>query len=125
MPFSWPDFVDFADELHQSRSDEAALRSAISRAYYGAFGATRGYCQVRFDLKSGHVEIHQQIINSLKTSDISDEYSLGNMLSGLRKERNDADYESQAIIKKQRVGVAISTARRILSSVKSLREKLF
>lgn len=36
MPFDWTNFLTIADELSQ-RGDEAAKRSAISRAYYAAF----------------------------------------------------------------------------------------
>jgi len=36
MPFDWNDFLSLAEELAQ-RVDNAARRSAISRAYYSAF----------------------------------------------------------------------------------------
>lgn len=36
MPFDWQDYYDLAKELSE-REEEAALRTAISRAYYAAF----------------------------------------------------------------------------------------
>jgi len=36
MPFDWKQYLSLADELSK-RSEEAALRSAVSRAYYAAF----------------------------------------------------------------------------------------
>jgi hypothetical protein len=39
--FDWSRYLDLADELARRVSDEAAERSAISRAYYAAFGMSR------------------------------------------------------------------------------------
>jgi hypothetical protein len=36
-PFGWPDFLVLARELAEREGDEAALRTAISRAYYAAY----------------------------------------------------------------------------------------
>lgn len=51
--FSWTDFLDLAEELALRTSDEAALRTAISRAYYAAYctAATHVLTQ-RLDLKA-------------------------------------------------------------------------
>lgn len=47
MPFEWQDYLSLAQELSQRQSDdplyEAALRSAISRAYYAAFCSARDF----------------------------------------------------------------------------------
>ena len=47
MKFRWADYVAFAEDVYQQASDvgpdgpnEAALRSCISRAYYGAFNVS-------------------------------------------------------------------------------------
>jgi len=41
--FRWADYYDLAEELIKRMGDEAAERSAVSRAYYAAFGSARGY----------------------------------------------------------------------------------
>jgi uncharacterized protein (UPF0332 family) len=38
MSFDWAEYLRLAEELAQRPDDEAAHRSAISRAYYAAFG---------------------------------------------------------------------------------------
>lgn len=38
MAFAWADYLRLAEELAQRPDDEAAHRSAVSRAYYAAFG---------------------------------------------------------------------------------------
>ncbi|MGH9803356.1 MAG: HEPN domain-containing protein [Blastocatellia bacterium] len=44
MPFDWRGYFSLAQELSQ-RQNEAALRSAISRAYYAAFCSARVYLE--------------------------------------------------------------------------------
>jgi uncharacterized protein (UPF0332 family) len=41
--FEWIDFLELAEDLAARQHDEAAARTAISRAYYAAFHAGRGY----------------------------------------------------------------------------------
>lgn len=41
--FDWDEFQDLAEELVRRRGDAAALRSAISRAYYAAFHSASEY----------------------------------------------------------------------------------
>jgi uncharacterized protein (UPF0332 family) len=47
--FDWADYLTLAQELATRSSDEAALRSAISRAYYAAF------CEARNTLRQDGV----------------------------------------------------------------------
>src|SRR5688572_6244854 len=102
MAFKWTDFIIFAEQIYKNSSDdEAALRSAISRAYYGAFGRVRIYCESKYRInKSFSDGIHQKVIQGLKSSDVKEEYSLGNALSDLRSSRNVADYDSHADVNK-------------------------
>lgn len=41
--FDWDDFLSLATDLANRRGDEAALRTAVSRAYYATFHAAREY----------------------------------------------------------------------------------
>jgi uncharacterized protein (UPF0332 family) len=99
MPFNWTDFISCAKDL-SLKSDEASWRSSISRAYYGAFGKIKIYCSGKYKVSISGESVHQKVIQRLKESDDSREYSLGNTLSLLRISRNDADYESHARITK-------------------------
>lgn len=44
MDFDWADYLTFAREI-KTRTDEAAKRSAISRAYYCVFNKARKYAE--------------------------------------------------------------------------------
>lgn len=41
MPFDWSQYLTLAEELALRTTEEAAMRSAISRAYYAAFNLAR------------------------------------------------------------------------------------
>jgi len=41
IPFDWTELLRIAEELAERRDDEAALRTAVGRAYYAVFGVAR------------------------------------------------------------------------------------
>jgi uncharacterized protein (UPF0332 family) len=95
MPFDWNQYLSLANELAE-RSDEAALRSAISRAYYGALCLARNFLITKGELdknaisreKDSHTIIWQAFKNGGKTR-------AGVYQNGLRLKfkRKEADYE--------------------------------
>jgi uncharacterized protein (UPF0332 family) len=125
MPFDWREFIKFSEELYNTKSDEASLRSAISRAYYGAFGSIRPYCIERFKISSkNNHEIHRIVIEKLKSSSNSLEFSTGNFLSGLREDRNNADYDNRSSISKPLVNKAINNCKNVIANLELLRSQL-
>ncbi len=71
MPFDWRDYLSLGQELSQ-RQDEAAQRSAISRAYYAAFCCARVYLErhgVAFSTmgQDSHTLVWKQFQNKGKT----------------------------------------------------------
>ena len=91
MAWHWSKYISVAEELHEkSNGSEAKLRSATSRAYYGAFMQVRN--EKGYKKEKGS-EIHQRIIKDLKESEDDNEITIGSLLSDLRVERNDADYD--------------------------------
>ena len=80
----------------KSTSDEAKLRCAISRAYYGAFRKARNHLRD----KDGHTpsalergNTHQIVINLCGNSNDIDRQMIGQFLRDLRSARNKADYD--------------------------------
>jgi uncharacterized protein (UPF0332 family) len=76
--------------------DEARLRCAISRAYYGAFRKARNHLRD----KDGHTpsalergNTHQIVINLFDQSSDMDRQMIGQFLRDLRSARNKADYD--------------------------------
>ena len=125
MAFDWKNYISFAEELHNSRSDEAALRSSISRAYYGAFCKVRNYCELKHadSIRQAKGDgAHQKVIMVLKESTDSKEFSLGNTLHSLREKRNEADYDAHAKITKPIVSGSIKTSQNILTLLEELND---
>jgi len=86
------DFLSVADSLLEG-SSEADWRSAVSRAYYGAFHVARRLLhQCGFLVVSGE-QAHAFMWMRLANSGHPDVVAAGKDLSELRRNRNWADYE--------------------------------
>jgi len=90
------DFISLALRLSTS-PNEADLRSAISRAYYGAFHAARQFLVdvgLRWPRKESYAaEIHIKVRHCLSQSGDADAVLAGDQLWSLRDLRNQADYD--------------------------------
>ncbi len=100
MSFSWKEYFDLADELAQiqnplTSSDEARLRSAISRAYYGAFISARNFLHFRENNPVPHrMNAHWYVMHEFLSSNQAVRVRIGTNLSRLRPDRNMADYDN-------------------------------
>lgn len=90
------DFISLALRLSSS-VQESELRTAISRAYYGAFHAARMLveeCGVRFPRKELlGADIHRKVRFCLAHAGDDDVVLIVNRLDSLRERRNEADYD--------------------------------
>lgn len=77
--------------------EEAKLRCAISRAYYGAFRKARNHLRDKDGHPAGSLErggkTHQTVIDLFSNSDDADRQLIGQFLKDLRAARNKADYD--------------------------------
>jgi uncharacterized protein (UPF0332 family) len=123
MEFDWYQYFVLAEAIAQ-RSEEEYLRSSISRAYYAAFNLSRTMLQeqdrVRIE-KSRN--IHQDVINTLQSSDDEAEKNTGNRLLRLRQYRNNADYTPQFNNLSKKAEESIVLARRIISGTQELERR--
>jgi hypothetical protein len=92
VAFDWHDFLDFAKSL-SADTREAALRSAISRAYYAAYGhsfdyATRYLGFVPRNQSDDHGRRHDHLMRSRRRA-------VADRIGQLRKWRNQADYAAE------------------------------
>ncbi len=102
-------FIDFAKELSQRNQEEAALRTAIGRAYQGTFLLlrewlkTRGYSfPVGKNSYQDHRKVQDCLYQELQIRSIKDK------LSTLRQYRNKADYDIEESITFQDTEEAIN-----------------
>jgi len=110
MNFNWIKYIYLATELLKG-SDESYYRSAISRAYYGVFCIARdrkGYSNYK------RSDIHSKVITEYVKSNDEDERSVGFLLVELRNSRNQADYNSDKVIRKNEAERMVKAAKYIL-----------
>ena len=113
--FDWALIQPIGDELIQI-DDEAHLRSAFNRYYYGP------YCSAKFYLVNiGHTEYlnklgsHKNLYKDLQNSPDDNERRLGELLEKLFKKRVDADY----LIEREGKDLDLEYFRKELSNVQT------
>lgn len=87
------DFVKLAGSLVAgAAADESRFRTAVSRAYYGAFHiAVRVLGEVGFQVKANHAE-HREAIDTLASTGIALAVEAGRIIDDLHSSRIVADY---------------------------------
>jgi len=114
--FDWAGYFSLAQDL-SGRPDEAALRSAISRAYYAAF------CKARNKLRNMGVQIpqtgaaHQLVWNEYRNDPNQTQQLVGLNGDRLRVKRNQADYNDQFQSLTSEVQTALIQASNVLSNL--------
>ncbi len=99
MPFDWRGYFDLAKELSE-REDEAALRSAISRAYYAAFCSAQIKVQQRAPdlIREQGQGSHELVWRWFKRQNNRSLNEIGTWGLRLRDDRVSADYRANAEI---------------------------
>lgn len=121
MPFEWRAFVELARDLRQQASgaapSEALLRTALSRAYFGAFCHARNYAAASLGFQPRNdADDHGRLRAHLKGK----RAGIAHRLDRLRQWRNDGDYlDSLTFDLDAVVSAAISEAERVVESLVS------
>lgn len=116
MPFDWKDFLSLAKELSNysgtSSLQEAAARSAVSRAYYAAFCWALDYASMQLGFqRSGKAEDHTSLRQLLQQSNRPQTAS---KLNSLRIWRNLCDYEASVVNLSSLVQKALVYAEKVI-----------
>lgn len=119
MRFNWCDYLDLANELAGKRgisSQEARFRSAVSRAYYGAFCLARNHLKKQGCTIPETGEAHWKVPKIFREENDRRCKQIAGDLDRLRKDRRDADYEDQfpGVLAKQ-TSLDISLAQRVIN----------
>lgn len=127
MSFDWAEYLDVAKSLSgQSATPpgrEAALRAAISRAYYAAFCSARNHLRDRDNVQTIPLDgrAHFDVPAEFSASDIAARRQIGEDLNRLRLARRDADYYDQFPTDIQKkAGEVIMRAGRVISGLAKL-----
>ena len=118
-------FLGTARFLKDKGRDEAAYRSAISRAYYACFLSARHVAFRNLDtqtrlaaqLKNERSIRHDKLPTWLKNCRTAAVRKLGDDLAGLCLNRSDADYDMARIICEPDAQEAIAEADRLLKAL--------
>jgi uncharacterized protein (UPF0332 family) len=85
-------FIDLAERLIASEKNPEGFRSAISRAYYGAFLQAEDFLR-RMNVYLVTDKKHQELLQVLADTSDAEVDEVSAMLGDLRDERNRADYK--------------------------------
>ena len=114
MAFQPVQFYELASTLYRDEpGNEAALRTVVSRAYYGAFLAARESASIR--TTSGRV--HEAVIQHFHTQG---RMKVANRLGDLRTLRNEADYDLGVPVTSRQAGTALQRAQALLQDLQVL-----
>lgn len=130
MSFHWADYLTFASALVNDPENpgpaEAALRSAISRAYYAAFKSA-----VEVAISEGYRSRHSGDDHALirahfrnQTPDhVNQRKAISTYLSRLNKSRTQADYENTFRYQTPRAAahIAIGMAEKVIELLESIK----
>jgi uncharacterized protein (UPF0332 family) len=125
MSFNWSEFVTLAHALQQDPSspgpEEACLRSAISRAYYGVFCTVRARMRDRGAFKPTYTgKDHSSLPMQLQKSTNPVQKKVGLDLDRLRLNRRKADYDDVVANPSSLAEQSVHKARELLAVLKSL-----
>lgn len=122
-PFDWGGYLTLAEALSSQIGDEAALRSAISRAYYAALGRAVGLLTNEGRTVSPF-KTHSVVWRAFKQSSDPRRVVVGTNLDRLRWLRERADYGSVFEDDlREAVHEAIERATRVLQTLDDLRSE--
>lgn len=127
MAYNWKEFFTFAENIHAAPDvpgpREAALRSAVSRAYYAAFraslevGVQNGFSPTRTG------EDHNKIREHFRTSNpkTKTKQDISTQLGRLHDLRRRADYENDLRQEPETMAyLAMSMARKVFADIDDL-----
>ena len=127
MAFTWKDFLTFAENIKAAPNvpgpEEAALRSAVSRAYYAAFRAALEFGKQNGFTATRSGEDHNKIREHFRKSKTNHDKNLdiSTQLNRLHDLRRQADYENTLKQKPENmVYYAINMAKKVFERIEEL-----
>lgn len=125
MMFDWSDYLDLAKELAgqttSQATEEAKLRSSVSRAYYAAFCKARNYLR---DIEGHSIpstgDAHVFVRDEFKGSADRLRRKIGNNLNRLRIDRNKVDYDDSVTGLSSMATMDLTIALKIISTLNTL-----
>jgi hypothetical protein len=121
MPFDWSAYLVLAEELATRTESEAALRSAISRAYYAVFGSAAGRLQHE-GVALPRLAAHEAVWTGFRSHPRREWKNVGLRGDQLRGYRIRADYEATFRDLQPVAEASVTMARSVLAQIAVLPE---
>lgn len=117
--FDWREYLELAKALADMKGvesfQEAALRSAVSRAYFAAFCWARNYAETKGGFKPRRdAAVHKELRSYLRNQGRSD---IASALNRLRMWRNICDYEDEVTELDDLVRDSLNEAKKIIENM--------
>ncbi len=119
MLFDWANYLMLAKRLARE-GDDAALRTAISRAYYAAYNQARRQLAREGVAIPREQDSHKALWDKYRNADDDERRSIGEKGDELRRFRRQADYDDYLPNLENYAKVAVTTAENILKALKRL-----
>jgi hypothetical protein len=120
MGFDWADFLTLAKELAK-RTEESAQRTAISRAYYAAYGIACHFVR-REKVAIPSQGSHDFVWNHFRNSTDSDRRQIGIDGDRIKRTRRNADYDHDWKLLSAFLNPTIESADELIRALTKLRE---
>ncbi|MCK4292512.1 MAG: hypothetical protein KAY65_04900 [Planctomycetes bacterium] len=114
-------FLDLANDLCKQSNNEAALRSAVSRGYYGLFHLIKRFVEDNVQTLTKDAESHRKVYQYLNNCGLREIEEVAGNLNELRDDRNDADYDLK-IDKFQDANIVVLVFLKARSAYKTFEE---
>ena len=124
MSFNWLEYLDqarFLETLHREGlnnpgfSEEAALRSAVSRAYYAVFCHSRNYARDNQNfIPTEKSEDHRKLRRHFQKKGL---INIASNLNDLRKWRNYCDYDDEGPNLRLLLAGALQNAQEVIDGL--------
>ena len=120
MAFDWVEYLNLAKDLADHKGNEAALRSAISRAYYAAFCKARNRLLREGERIPRTGQAHELVWNTYRGASDSIQNNIGIVGDRLYRNRAIADYEDKFPNLSNTVELSLSNANNVLRQLAEL-----
>jgi uncharacterized protein (UPF0332 family) len=120
--FEWRDYLRIAEQLITGAAkDEAALRAAVSRAYYAAFNVAKARLFAQNRMTALQVRnVHMAVWQHYSSSPDARELRIGQAGYRLRNARNSADYDADFPNVSRDAAMLVQQARNLIDSIAML-----
>jgi uncharacterized protein (UPF0332 family) len=87
------EFLELAKQLLRNTTNEASLRTCVSRSYYALFNSMAQFICHNVEPLSQTAKDHENVYRYFYNCGIADVKTIASNLNDLRDERNDSDYK--------------------------------